>query len=98
MDKIKKSFFKLGILIFSFLLIACASEESVNDSEQKVADQQTNVSSKQKTKLEQKIAEHGYVKAQADGSSEQKAANGDTDDLKKVLSRRLMRKIVGMGK
>ena len=70
MEKIKKSFFNLGILILSFLLIACGSEESVNDS----------VSSKQKTKLEQKIAEHGYVEAQADGSSEQKAANGDADD------------------
>ena len=89
MNKTKKSFFKLGIVIFSFLLMACVSEEEqsvdksktneVVSSEQKVVDQKTNV--EQKAEAKQEVA-----KTQADDSPKQQpkveqkiAEQGDAD-------------------
>ena len=73
MNKTKKSFFKLGILIFSFLLIACVSEKEQSSNKSK-ADESN--SPKQKTNVEQKIAEDGALVTQANKSnaSEQKIA------------------------
>ena len=73
MNKIKKLLSKLGILIFSFLLIACASEKEQSADKSKTSDV---VSPKQKTNVEQKIAEDGALVTQANKStsSEQKIA------------------------
>ena len=54
---LKKSFFKLGILLFSFLLIACSDEESADKS--KASDS---------TSSEVKVAKQGDAKAQASQS------------------------------
>ena len=48
MNKIKQSFSKFGILLFSFLLIACASQQSFNEFQSSVS-----FSSEQKTNVEQ---------------------------------------------
>ena len=78
MDKIKKSFFKLGIVIFSFLLIACASEKEQNANESQTSEV---VSSEQQTNVEQKTeAKQEVVKTQADDSVSsiiKAAENGD---------------------
>ena len=81
MDKTKKSFFNLGILLFSFLLISCDDKlnlvyrpiETPEEAELEIAKAQADDSSEQQTRVEQKIAEQGYVEAQADDfvSSEQ---------------------------
>ena len=84
MNKIKQSFFKLGILIFSFLLIACSSEEEQSSNESKTnevvsSEQKTNV--EQQAKVEQKTeAKQEVVKTQADDSVSsiiKAAENGD---------------------
>ena len=84
MNKIKQSFFKLGIVIFSFLWIACASKEErnvdkarVNDvvsSEQKAARQQ--VKSQQKAK-----AKRGDSKAQVSDSVSSVVKAAESGDI-----------------
>ena len=104
MNKTKKSFFKFGILIFSFLLISCDDKlnlvylpitETPKVEKNKNVLAQANDSPKQQTRVEQKIAEHGYVEAQADDfvsseqqvddSPEQQFEVGPEDALEQLL-------------
>ena len=72
MNKIKTLIFKLGILIFSFLLIACGSEEEQSSNKSKASDV---VSSEQQTEAKQEVA-----KTQTNDSPIIKAAkSGDAD-------------------
>ena len=83
MDKIKKSFFKLGIVIFSFLLIACASKEERNVDKSKANDSSEQKAAKQQVKSPQKAkAKRGDSKAQVSDSVSsvvQAAESGDIE-------------------
>ena len=91
MNKTKTLISKLGILIFSFLLIACGSEESVNDS----------VSSKQQTNVDQKTeAKQEVAKTQTNVSSEQQIAKQEIIEAQasdSVSSNSNKQKIAGNG-